>query len=218
MVQQFVSCRHTRIEWRPEILMTFAPPVSPSAKSGAFLVFVLFVCAMGFAQAPSKPPASHPPQGKSPSPAKPLDLIDLAGYRKLLADHRGKPLLITFWATWCEPCREEFPLVNQLAKQYASQGLVVLGVDMDDDAELTLVRHFIERNQPVFPSVRKRMGHEDEFVDGVDPTWKGVMPVNFFYAADGRLMGFMVGAHPREDFEKAIRATFAASSSNQHRP
>jgi thiol-disulfide isomerase/thioredoxin len=139
-------------------------------------------------------------------------MIDLAGYRKLLADHRGKPLLITFWATWCEPCREEFPLVNQLAKQYAPQGLVVLGVDMDDDAELTLVRHFIERNQPIFPSVRKKMGHEDEFDNGVSPDWKGVMPANFFYAADGRLVGFMVGAHPREDFEKAIRATMAPPS------
>jgi thiol-disulfide isomerase/thioredoxin len=140
-----------------------------------------------------------------------MPLIDLEGYKKLLADHRGKPLLVTFWATWCEPCRDEYPLVNQLAKQYAAQGLVVVGVDMDDDAEMSIVRRFLDKNQPVFPNVRKKMGHEDEFVNGVDPRWHDVMPANFFYAADGRLVGFMVGEHPRPDFEKMIQAVLAAS-------
>lgn len=184
----------------------------------ALFAVLLLICAVGMAQTSPKPPALPSTKAKAPVAAKPMALIDLAGYRKLLADHRGKPLLITFWATWCEPCREEYPLVNQLAKQYAAQGLVVIGVDMDDDAEMTLVRHFLERTQPVFPNVRKKMGHQDEFVDGVDLTWKGVMPANFFYAADGRLIGFMVGARPREDFEKAIRATLAASQGTPPRP
>jgi thiol-disulfide isomerase/thioredoxin len=140
-----------------------------------------------------------------------MPLINLEGYRKLVADHRGKPLLVTFWATWCEPCREEYPLVNQLAKEYAAKGLVVVGVDMDDDAEMTLVHRFLDKNQPVFPNVRKKMGHEDEFVDGVDPRWHDVMPANFFYAADGRLVGFMTGGRPRPDFEKLIQATLAVS-------
>ncbi len=140
-----------------------------------------------------------------------MALIDLDGYRKLLADHRGKPLLITFWATWCEPCREEYPLVNQLAKDYAARGLVVVGVDMDDDAEMTLVHRFLDKNEPIFPNVRKKMGHEDAFVNGVDPRWHDVMPANFFYAADGRLIGFMTGGRPRQDFEQMIQATLAAS-------
>ncbi len=140
-----------------------------------------------------------------------IQLIDLEGYKKLLTDHRGKPLLVTFWATWCEPCRDEYPLVNELAKQYAAQGLVVVGVDMDDDAEMARVHRFLDKNQPVFPNVRKKMGHEDEFVDGVDPRWRDVMPANFFYAADGRLVGFMTGGRPRPDFEKMIQATLAAS-------
>ncbi len=140
-----------------------------------------------------------------------MPLINLDGYKKLIADHRGKPLLVTFWATWCEPCREEYPLVNQLAREYAAQGLTVVGVDMDDDAEMTLVQHFLDKNQPIFPNVRKKMGHTDEFWDGVDLRWKGTMPANFFYAADGRLVGFMTGGRLRPDFEKMIQATLAAS-------
>lgn len=183
---------------------------------------VLFACvtsfsARGFGVGTSESPtikarnsqksaSSRSSQSGKSSAAKGLQIVDLEGYRKLLADHRGKPLLITFWATWCEPCREEFPLVNEMAKQYASQGLVVVGVDKDDDAEMHLVYRFIDRNQPVFPSVRQKPGHEDAFNDGVDPRWRGVMPANFFYTADGQLAGFMVGAHPREDFEKMIHA------------
>jgi cytochrome c biogenesis protein CcmG, thiol:disulfide interchange protein DsbE len=158
---------------------------------------------------------------KSPQSAKPaaphtLSEIDLAGYNKLLADHKGKPLLVTFWATWCEPCRDEFPIINQIARDYASKGLVVLGVDMDDDAAVTLIQHFLDRNKPIFPSVRKKMGHEDAFIRGVNPQWHDEMPANFFYAADGRLLGFMIGGHTREDFDKIITTILSAGASTSH--
>lgn len=184
--------------------------------SGGALLGLLGLAACGLAlvgtgQALNPPPKAAPRTASQSSSAKDMALIDLDGYRKLLADHRGKPLLITFWATWCEPCREEYPLVNQLAKDYAARGLVVVGVDMDDDAEMTLVHRFLDKNEPIFPNVRKKMGHEDAFVNGVDPRWHDVMPANFFYAADGRLIGFMTGGRPRQDFEQMIQATLAAS-------
>jgi thiol-disulfide isomerase/thioredoxin len=157
--------------------------------------------------------AAHSPQTVKPATPKELALIDLAGYNKLLADHKGKPLLVTFWATWCEPCRDEFPIINQVARDYSSKGLVVLGVDMDDDSAVNLIQHFLERNKPIFPSVRKKMGHEDAFVRGVDPQWKDEMPANFFYAADGRLLGFMIGGHTREDFDKIINQILSGGSS-----
>jgi thiol-disulfide isomerase/thioredoxin len=154
----------------------------------------------------------HQARPASASKSKP-SLLGLS-----LADHRGKPLLVTFWATWCEPCRDEFPIINQLARDYASKGLTVLGIDMDDDSAVNLIQHFLERNKPIFPSVRKRMGHEDAFVRGVDPQWKDEMPANFFYAADGRLLGFMIGGHPREDFEKIINFILSAGSSAPTHP
>src|SRR5712692_739003 len=65
-----------------------------------------------------------------PDPA----LINAQDYQDLLARYGGKPLLVNFWATWCEPCRDEYPMLNELARKYAGQGLVVLGVSFDDDA------------------------------------------------------------------------------------
>lgn len=161
-------------------------------------------------------PTTHSSQAAKPAAPRELSQIDLAGYNKLLADHKGKPLLVTFWATWCEPCRDEFPIINQIARDYASKGLVVLGVDMDDDSAVNLIQHFLDRNKPIFPSVRKKMGHEDAFVQGVDPQWHDEMPANFFYAADGRLLGFMIGGHTRPDFDKIINGILAAGAPTSH--
>jgi thiol-disulfide isomerase/thioredoxin len=165
-------------------------------------------------QTPSAASAARSSQAAKPAAPRELSQIDLAGYNKLLADHKGKPLLVTFWATWCEPCRDEFPIINQIARDYASKGLVVLGVDMDDDSAVNLIQHFLDRNKPIFPSVRKKMGHEDAFVNGVDPQWHDEMPANFFYAADGRLLGFMIGGHTRPDFDKIINGILSAGAAH----
>jgi thiol-disulfide isomerase/thioredoxin len=202
----------TRTESNPD--STVARKISALRLSAVFtaIIFCAAILATNSiaSQTQSAAPAARSSQTAKPASAQTLSQIDLAGYNKLLADHKGKPLLVTFWATWCEPCRDEYPLVNQIAHDYASKGLVVLGVDMDDDSAINVIQHFLERNKPIFPNVRKKMGHEDAFVHGVDPQWKDEMPANFFYAADGRLLGFMIGGHPREDFEKMINVILSA--------
>jgi len=156
------------------------------------------------------------PQDKSKVPAKAQApdprVIDLAGYQQVLARRRGKPVLVDFWATWCEPCRDVYPMINDLAKQYGPQGLVVIGVSLDDDGEMTLVRHFLARNHPVFTNYRKRMGKQDAFVRGVDQRWNGTIPADFLYDRDGRVAAALVGGHPREEFERIIRALLAGDS------
>lgn len=155
------------------------------------------------AQTASAHPAST---AQKPAASANLPLIDLAGYRQAVAKYRGKPVLVTFWATWCEPCRDEFPLIVQLAKQYAPQGLAVFGVDLDSDAEMHLVRHFLEKTQPGFPSYRQKPGIDvDGFYRGVNPTWSGTMPTNIFYYRDGRMAGQFLGEQSRATFEQAIR-------------
>src|ERR1700693_3086123 len=95
------------------------------------------------------------------------EMIDAQGYQRILDQYRGKPLLVTFWATWCEPCRDEYPMLNELAKQYAPQGLKVVGVSLDQDGDLILMRRFLARYKPIFPNYRKKKGEEDAFVQAV---------------------------------------------------
>jgi thiol-disulfide isomerase/thioredoxin len=154
------------------------------------------------------PAAKKAPAAES---LKPLEVVDATGYAALVAKHRGKPLMVTFWATWCEPCRDEFPMVIELVRQYQPKGLAVFGMDLDDDAEETLAMRFVARNHPIFPNYRKKPGKEDEFINAVNPKWTGVLPATFFYSPDGRLVGQIVGEQKREVFVMAIEQLLAAS-------
>jgi len=153
--------------------------------------------------------------GGSAKPAgvvKDPEMIDAAGYQALLAKYKGQPLLITFWATWCEPCRAEYPMLNELAKEYAPQGLKVVGVNLDDDGDIILTRRFIARYKPVFPNFRKSAGGENAFVSAVLPGWNGAIPASFFYARDGRQIGKLLGESNRDTYEAAIRTVLSSGA------
>ena len=165
------------------------------------------VCAIGFSVAGA-------PQAKAPH--DPL-VIDLQGYEKIVQQHRGKPLLMTFWATWCEPCRDEYPMLNELAKEYGPKGLQVVGVNFDDEGDLILTRRFIARYKPVFPNYRKQHGGEAEFNQAVSPAWNGALPASFFYDKDGKQVGHVLGASTRETYEAAIRQLLSGGGSSASR-
>src|SRR6202171_4054486 len=158
------------------------------------------VCAIGFSVAGA-------PQAKAPH--DPL-VIDLQGYEKIVQQHRGKPLLMTFWATWCEPCRDEYPMLNELAKEYGPKGLQVVGVNLDDDGDLILMRRFMARYNPVFPNYRKKKGGESDFTQAVLPGWNGAIPASVFFATGGRQIGHLVGENNRDTYEAAIRMVLSS--------
>ena len=156
--------------------------------------------------------ASAGPQAPKSAATRDPELIDAQGYQKLVEQYRGKPLLVNFWATWCEPCRHEYPMLNELAKQYAPQGLKVVGVNLDDDGDLILMRRFLARHKPVFPNYRKKAGGEEAFWQAALAGWTGSLPVSVFYAKDGRQAGHVLGEGSRETYETAIRSLLAAGS------
>ncbi len=67
------------------------------------------------------------------APAPDFALKTLDGPNMRLQEQRGKVVLINFWATWCGPCRQEIPHLNRIADKYRSAGLVLMGVNIDDD-------------------------------------------------------------------------------------
>jgi thiol-disulfide isomerase/thioredoxin len=168
------------------------------------VAFLFCVTGLSLAIAVPAPQASKRPTMRDPK------IIDAQGYQELVEQYRGKPLLVTFWATWCEPCRDEYPMLNQLAKEYAPKGLHVVGVNLDDDGDLILMRRFIARYNPVFPNFRKKKGGEADFTRAVLPGWNGAIPASVFYAKDGRQIGHLVGENNRETYEAAIRMVISS--------
>src|SRR5574341_1385040 len=68
------------------------------------------------------------------APAPDFTLRSMAGPNLRLQEQRGRVVMVNFWATWCGPCRQEMPHLNKLYDKYRASGFVVLGVNIDDDA------------------------------------------------------------------------------------
>lgn len=81
-----------------------------------------------------------------PAPSYKVSTLD--GDSISLADLRGKPVLLNFWATWCVPCKAETPFIESLYRQYGTRGIQVVGVSLDSPGSGDAVRSWI-RNMGV---------------------------------------------------------------------
>lgn len=113
-----------------------------------------------------------------PAPAITLDTLD--GRHISLEGLRGKTVILTFWATWCGPCRDELPLLSRYAKQHARDNLVVLGFSLDTLDTLERVKEIASRLS--FPT--GLLG--DPHVPGYGRIWR--LPVSFIVDRKGLLV------------------------------
>src|SRR5215470_5098198 len=84
--------------------------------------------------------------------------IDAKGLGRLVASQKGRVVLVNFWATWCVPCREEFPDLARLQRNLGPRGLQVFGISTDLSKEMPEVEKFIAIQRPEFPNYHKTSG------------------------------------------------------------
>jgi thiol-disulfide isomerase/thioredoxin len=82
-----------------------------------------------------------------------LRVTDAAGFQEVLDKHRGKVVLVDFWATWCGPCMEQFPHTVELAGKLHERGLAVVAVSMDNPTAEPQVRAFLEKQGARFDNL-----------------------------------------------------------------
>ena len=114
------------------------------------------------------------------APAPPATLVTLEGQKISTSDLAGHVVILTFWATWCSPCREELPLLSSYAEQHAQQGLRVLAFSLDTPDELPKVRQVAQTLK--FPV--GLMAHSS--APGYGRMWR--LPVSFTIDRAGRLV------------------------------
>jgi len=178
-----------------------AAAVLVACAAGGFLVYHLATPPRARLYAAPAPPAPAepapvpppPPVGRVPELLPELALPGLDGTSHRLSDWRGRPLVVNFWATWCEPCRREIPLLKSLRRERATDHLEVVGIAIDfrDSAEKYAQDTGID--YPVL--VGEQGGLEAVAAFGMDP----VLPFSAFADRAGRIVTLKVGELHRDE-------------------
>ena len=119
--------------------------------------------------------------GDLPAPAPAFALKTFDGKWVRLSELRGRPVVLDFWATWCRPCRTSMPHLEDIQKRYVGQGLVVIGLSVDEGSQ-TEVRRFAQSLGVTF-----RLGMaNDRVLDDYGPI--RYLPTTFFIDRNGQMV------------------------------
>jgi cytochrome c biogenesis protein CcmG/thiol:disulfide interchange protein DsbE len=132
------------------------------------------------------------------SPAPDFALADLNGNPIRLADLRGRPVIVNFWASWCGPCVEEFPLLQRALDEHRVQGLTVVGIVVQDRSEAA--RAFMARMGARWPAVMDPGGGVASSYGLYAP------PESFFIDRDGVIASRQVGQLSQADLARQLTA------------
>ncbi len=166
------------------------------------------------------PPAATPanaenqPQPLKGKPAPPFTLVDLQGKKVSLADYKGRPVLLNFWATWCGPCKLEIPWLVKLRDQYKAQGFEVLGIESDN----------YDTDPKAYDSYKKGVEKSATALgidypvllggDSISDPYGGLdgLPNSFYVNRNGVVAAQIVGLADRDEIEANIKKIVASQA------
>lgn len=124
----------------------------------------------------------------------------------------AKAVLVNVWATWCAPCREEFPDLMRIRKEYREWGLRLVLVSADADTAMPEVRQFLEAEGVTFLTYLKQ-GADMPFIDGLDSLWSGALPATLLYDGAGNKLWFHEGKTTYDTLKTRIEGMLAERAS-----
>jgi thiol-disulfide isomerase/thioredoxin len=150
------------------------------AKAALCAVFAFVFVATEDGQVKKPKPAAKKPVAAGPK----VTQIDIEGLRAVIKP-KGKPLLINFWATWCDPCRDEFPDLVKIDAAYKGK-IDFITVSLDDLADIKRdVPKFLKKNKALMPAYLLKTPDEDAAIRLVTSEWSGTLPLTILFKPNG---------------------------------
>lgn len=142
---------------------------------------------------------AHAQQPPSAAPLFSLSLPGPGGKPVALADYRGQPLIVNFWARWCIPCREEIPELRAVAQAHRARGLTVLGIGLEDN--VANVQEFIKAYEIDYPLLFAQ-NEGPELMKALGNGKVG-LPFTVFIDRNGMIVGHKLGRISRSQLDAA---------------
>lgn len=168
----------------------------------------LLLCLAGAAAAVVATAATPPPSPPALQLASPAEL------RRVIADTDAAVVVVNVWATWCVPCREEFPALLRLRETYRPRGVSLLLVSGDFPSHRKEAVAFLAAAGVTFPTYIKT-GKDMELIDTLHPEWSGALPATFLYDDAGALLEWWEGAADYDRFAAAVERALAGGGKEE---
>jgi thiol-disulfide isomerase/thioredoxin len=129
--------------------------------------------------------------------------------KDIVAQNKGKVVLLNFFATWCVPCHTEFPDIIKLQNDFKGKGLQVVEVSMNDITDKDELQKYLADTKPPF-TVYLAANTEDKFYTDVDPRWDTALPMTMIFDRDGKNVHFYKEARTYAQFKDDVTPLLAA--------
>ena len=142
------------------------------------------------------------PQSNISSQVKIINVGELSG---LINADQDRALLINVWATWCLPCREEFPDLVKISESYGNNVRVV-GISVDDPDILdSKVLPFLQKHKAEFENYLLKVIEPEDFINLLSKEWSGAIPATFIYDKSGKQKEVLIGKQNYKSFEQEVK-------------
>ena len=136
--------------------------------------------------------------------------INTDALKSLITQQRQGPLLVNFWATFCDPCRDEFPDLVKIGHDYQPQSLEFITVSLDDLTDIkTAVPKFLDDMKATGPAYLLDANDPEPAIKLMDPRWSGALPATFLFNEKGDVVYKHIGrvdpAELRSEIDKLVK-------------
>ncbi len=134
-----------------------------------------------------------------------VDPLTEEGAAKLVQERNGKILLLNIWATWCVPCKEEFPDLVKLADYYQGRDLEIVGLSVDYPDEVqSKILPFLQQYHANFKVYVKNFASDEAFINTLGKEWNGGVPATFIFDKSGEKQSYILGKKDFDFFKQEI--------------